>query len=150
MLIWFLYPIAWGVADGGNVISPLGEMVFYGILDVLAKPVFCFYHAWALRGVPYERFMLSSGKASMGYAAAGATGAGVGEKGRMSTASNAPLTNNGAGGHSAGTGPTAGQAADTTAGPAGTAPGAAGGPLNGRHGLTHRNSGRNAAEQGTL
>lgn len=29
-----LYPIAWAVADGGNVIAPDSEMVFYGVLDV--------------------------------------------------------------------------------------------------------------------
>ncbi|CAD6885182.1 unnamed protein product [Tilletia controversa] len=47
--LWFLYPIAWGLADGGNVISTDGEMVFYGVLDLLAKPVFAIYHLWALR-----------------------------------------------------------------------------------------------------
>lgn len=36
--LWFLYPIAWGLCDGGNVISTDSEMIFYGILDLLAKP----------------------------------------------------------------------------------------------------------------
>jgi len=40
MFLWFLYPIAWGLSEGGNVISPDSEAVFYGILDILAKPVF--------------------------------------------------------------------------------------------------------------
>lgn len=40
LFLWFLYPIAWGLCEGGNVISPDSEAVFYGILDVLAKPVF--------------------------------------------------------------------------------------------------------------
>lgn len=40
MFLWFIYPIAWGVSEGGNIISPDGEAVFYGILDALAKPVF--------------------------------------------------------------------------------------------------------------
>jgi hypothetical protein len=94
--------------------------------------------------------MLSSGKTSMGYAAAGpAAGmAGASKKGRMSTASNAPLT--GAVGTSEGTGPTAGGAADNTLGPAGGAPGATGGPLNGRGGLLHRNSNRGVAKEGRL
>ena len=35
-----LYPIAWGVCEGGNVIAPDSEAIFYGILDLLAKPVF--------------------------------------------------------------------------------------------------------------
>uniref|UniRef100_A0A0D6R250 Rhodopsin n=1 Tax=Araucaria cunninghamii TaxID=56994 RepID=A0A0D6R250_ARACU len=38
--VWFLYPIAWGISEGGNVIHPDGEAIFYGILDVIAKPVF--------------------------------------------------------------------------------------------------------------
>lgn len=38
--LWFLYPVAWGLCEGGNVISVNGEMLFYGILDLLAKPVF--------------------------------------------------------------------------------------------------------------
>lgn len=36
----FLYPIAWGLCEGGNVISSDSEAVFYGLLDVLAKPVY--------------------------------------------------------------------------------------------------------------
>lgn len=38
--LWILYPIAWGVCEGGNVITADSEAVFYGILDLLAKPVF--------------------------------------------------------------------------------------------------------------
>ncbi len=38
--LWMLYPIAWGLAEGANLISVNAEMVFYGVLDVLAKPVF--------------------------------------------------------------------------------------------------------------
>jgi len=38
--LWTLYPVAWGLCEGGNVISPDSEAVFYGILDLLAKPVF--------------------------------------------------------------------------------------------------------------
>ena len=40
--IWFLYPIAWGLSEGGNVIHPDSEAIFYGILDVIAKPLFGF------------------------------------------------------------------------------------------------------------
>lgn len=40
VFIWFLYPIAWGLSEGGNMIHPDSEAVFYGILDILAKPVF--------------------------------------------------------------------------------------------------------------
>jgi bacteriorhodopsin len=39
-VLWTLYPIAWGLSEGGNVIAPDSEAVFYGVLDFLAKPVF--------------------------------------------------------------------------------------------------------------
>ncbi|OCK81162.1 family A G protein-coupled receptor-like protein [Lepidopterella palustris CBS 459.81] len=34
--IWLLYPIAWGVCEGGNLIAPDSEAVFYGILDIIS------------------------------------------------------------------------------------------------------------------
>ena len=40
IFVWFLYPIAWGLSEGGNVIHPDSEAIFYGVLDVIAKPVF--------------------------------------------------------------------------------------------------------------
>jgi len=60
--LWLLYPIAWGLADGGNVISPDSEMIFYGILDVLAKPVFTMVHLWQLSRLDLTALQLSSGK----------------------------------------------------------------------------------------
>ncbi|CAM1501544.1 Fc.00g035280.m01.CDS01 [Cosmosporella sp. VM-42] len=33
--IWFLYPIAFAVSDGGNVISVTKSLIFFGILDLL-------------------------------------------------------------------------------------------------------------------
>lgn len=62
--LWFLYPICFGLADGGNVISPDGEMVFYGVLDLLAKPVFALFHLWSLRQCNYSSLHLKSGKFS--------------------------------------------------------------------------------------
>ncbi|KAF8575228.1 family A G protein-coupled receptor-like protein [Ramaria rubella] len=90
--IWLSYPIAWAVSEGGNVISPTGEMIFYGVLDVMAKPVFLFAHVYAMRNIAYDRFALSSGKATEATEAGhhhgqdmtrvapggGATGTGVG------------------------------------------------------------------------
>lgn len=32
IFLWFIYPIAWGLSEGGNVISGDSEAVFYGIL----------------------------------------------------------------------------------------------------------------------
>lgn len=39
-------------------------MVFYGVLDLLAKPVFCFYHCFALSKADLTKLHLSSGKYS--------------------------------------------------------------------------------------
>ncbi|KAI9151580.1 Protein FDD123 [Paramyrothecium foliicola] len=51
IFIWFMYPIAWGVSEGGNVIHPDSEAIFYGILDVIAKPVFTFLLLWGHRTI---------------------------------------------------------------------------------------------------
>lgn len=40
LFLWMLYPVAWGLCEGGNVISPDAEAVFYGCLDFCAKPIF--------------------------------------------------------------------------------------------------------------
>lgn len=40
LFLWTLYPIAWGLSEGGNIISPDSEAVFYGVLDFCAKPLF--------------------------------------------------------------------------------------------------------------
>lgn len=49
--IWLLYPIAWGCSEGGNVIPPDSEAIFYGILDILTKPVFGVLLLWGLRNL---------------------------------------------------------------------------------------------------
>ncbi|MCJ1435756.1 ion channel activity [Xylographa pallens] len=51
IFLWFLYPIAWGISEGGNVIHPDSEAVFYGILDLLAKPVFGALLLWGHRNI---------------------------------------------------------------------------------------------------
>jgi bacteriorhodopsin len=38
-LLWLLYPIAFGLSDGGNIISVTGGFIFFGVLDVLLLPV---------------------------------------------------------------------------------------------------------------
>ncbi|KAI9733420.1 MAG: ion channel activity [Cirrosporium novae-zelandiae] len=55
IFLWFLYPISWGVSEGGNVISSDGEAIFYGILDLLTKPVFGALLLWAHRGIDPAR-----------------------------------------------------------------------------------------------
>jgi len=42
-LLWLLYPIAWGLSDGGNRIGITASFIWYGILDFLLLPV----TAWA-------------------------------------------------------------------------------------------------------
>lgn len=46
LVLWFLYPIAWGLSEGANVLHPDSEAIFYGVLDVLAKPGFGFLLLW--------------------------------------------------------------------------------------------------------
>jgi len=45
--LWGLYPICWGVSEGGNVIPPDSELIFYGVLDCLLIPVLAGYFLWA-------------------------------------------------------------------------------------------------------
>lgn len=42
VFLWMLYPIAWGLDDGGNEIRVTSGFVFFGILDVLMVPVLAF------------------------------------------------------------------------------------------------------------
>lgn len=49
--LWLLYPVAWGLCEGGNVISPDSEAIFYGILDFLAKPIFGALLIWGHRNI---------------------------------------------------------------------------------------------------
>ncbi|KAK0267139.1 hypothetical protein LTR91_008935 [Friedmanniomyces endolithicus] len=56
--LWILYPIAWGLCEGGNVIGCDGEAVFYGILDLMAKPLFGALLIWGHRGIDPARLGL--------------------------------------------------------------------------------------------
>ncbi|KAI0469736.1 hypothetical protein GGR56DRAFT_245805 [Xylariaceae sp. FL0804] len=38
-LLWVLYPIAWALSDGGNVIGVTPSYIFFGVLDMLMIPV---------------------------------------------------------------------------------------------------------------
>jgi len=38
--VWVAFPVAWGLSEGSNRISVTGEMIFYGILDLIAIPVY--------------------------------------------------------------------------------------------------------------
>jgi len=43
LVLWTIYPIIWGLSEGGHVISIDAEIIAYAVLDVLAKPVFGFW-----------------------------------------------------------------------------------------------------------
>ncbi|KDQ56983.1 hypothetical protein JAAARDRAFT_131129 [Jaapia argillacea MUCL 33604] len=91
--IFLLYPVAWALSEGSNRIGPTGEMIWYGILDLCAAPLFLLFHTWRLRNVEYNTFGLSSGKPTdygrvsgdtmrgSGGGVTGATGPGVGGHG---------------------------------------------------------------------
>lgn len=40
VLLWIAFPIAWCLSEGANRLSITGEMIFYGILDLIAVPVY--------------------------------------------------------------------------------------------------------------
>jgi len=89
MFIWGLYPICWGLSEGGNVISPTGEMVFYGVLDIIAKPLFLFAYVRQVSTIDYGTWGFQSGKTSQFGAGGGRT---VSEsKERMRTEENASV-----------------------------------------------------------
>lgn len=69
--IWMLYPICWGLSEGGNVISPSAEMVFYGILDLMSGPFFL---------IPYMFMVSTLDDQALGATAFGTTDRGVLEK----------------------------------------------------------------------
>jgi len=58
VFIWTLYTIAWGLSEGGNVISNDSEAIFYGILDLLSRPVFAFWFLFGVRNIALERLGL--------------------------------------------------------------------------------------------
>jgi bacteriorhodopsin len=50
LILWTLYPIVWGLAEGSRIWSVDGEIIAYAVLDVLAKPVFGFWLLFAHGG----------------------------------------------------------------------------------------------------
>jgi len=76
LLLTLLYPICWACSEGGNVISPTSEMVWYGVLDLLLGPAYLYYFIFSLRSLDYGAFGLQSWKYSDTYGAGVGTGAG--------------------------------------------------------------------------
>ena len=48
-----MYAIAWGCCEGGNRVSNTSEVVWYGVLDLLMKPVWILYFLWRTHDTDY-------------------------------------------------------------------------------------------------
>ena len=58
-LLWLLYPISWGISDGGNRIGLTAGFIFFGILDVLLVPVLSFAVIGLARKWDYNRLNIA-------------------------------------------------------------------------------------------
>lgn len=58
-LSWVLYPVAFGLSDGGNVIGITNSFIFFGILDMLAMPAVALLFIILARKWDYKRLHLA-------------------------------------------------------------------------------------------
>lgn len=58
-LLWFMYPIAYGLSDGGNRIGVVGGFIFFGILDLLLVPVMAAAFIVLARNWDYNKLNLA-------------------------------------------------------------------------------------------
>ncbi|KAL3482129.1 hypothetical protein BJX99DRAFT_252845 [Aspergillus californicus] len=58
-ILWLLYPVAWGLCDGGNVIGVTAGAVFFGVLDILMVPVLTFAFLFFARGWDYRKLSIA-------------------------------------------------------------------------------------------
>jgi bacteriorhodopsin len=58
-LLWLLYPIAFGLSDGGNRIGETSSTVFFGVLDVLLVPFLSYAFLILARRWDYNRLNLA-------------------------------------------------------------------------------------------
>ncbi|PKK48010.1 hypothetical protein CI102_5511 [Trichoderma harzianum] len=70
-LIWFFYPIAFGLSDGGNRIGITSSFIFFGILDLLLVPLLAFAFIFLARRWDYNRLNLAFTQNSRVHSAAG-------------------------------------------------------------------------------
>jgi bacteriorhodopsin len=40
VVVWMVYPISWGLNEGSNRLSVTGEMIWYGVLDLITVPFY--------------------------------------------------------------------------------------------------------------
>ncbi|KAK7757906.1 hypothetical protein SLS62_000284 [Diatrype stigma] len=57
--LWLIYPIAFGISDGGNTIGVTPGAIFFGVLDVLLAPVVAFGFLVFARNWDYGRLNLA-------------------------------------------------------------------------------------------
>lgn len=70
-LIWFFYPIAFGLSDGGNRIGITSSFIFFGILDLLLVPLLAFAFIFLARRWDYNRLNLAFTQNGRVHSAAG-------------------------------------------------------------------------------
>jgi bacteriorhodopsin len=58
-LLWLLYPIAWGLSDGGNRIGVTAGFIFFGILDVFLVPFLTFATLFLSRSWDYGKLNIA-------------------------------------------------------------------------------------------
>ncbi|KAJ5604852.1 hypothetical protein N7510_010006 [Penicillium lagena] len=58
-LLWVLYPVAFGLTDGGNVIGITGGFIFFGVLDILIVPVLSFTMLFFARNWDYRKLNIA-------------------------------------------------------------------------------------------
>jgi len=58
-LLWLLYPIAWGLSDGGNKIGVTPSFIFFGVLDILLIPVLTYAAIVLSRKWDYNRLNIA-------------------------------------------------------------------------------------------
>ncbi|RPA96801.1 family A G protein-coupled receptor-like protein [Choiromyces venosus 120613-1] len=59
LFLMLLYPIAWGLSEGGNVLKSDSEAVFYGVLDIFSQGIFSLALIVATRNLDFDRMGLS-------------------------------------------------------------------------------------------
>ncbi|KUI60230.1 hypothetical protein VP1G_07445 [Cytospora mali] len=75
-LCWILYPIAWGLSDGGDKIGVTGGFIFFGVLDIVLVPVLAFAFVLLSRKWDYAQLNLDLSESRSGWHADGSHGKG--------------------------------------------------------------------------
>ncbi|KAJ6133602.1 Rhodopsin archaeal/bacterial/fungal [Penicillium samsonianum] len=58
-LLCVLYPIAFGLTDGGNVVGVMGSFIFFSVLDLLMVPVLSFAVLFFARHWDYRKLNIA-------------------------------------------------------------------------------------------